>query len=238
MKTALAQEEKKLYITRKHWIFLLFSVFIVLGIGYIISLLFKPKIIGYLFIFIGILYFYFERKNNIWIITDRRIIDEWGVFSINSRETPLDKINNIVYKKDLIGMIFNYGTVFIQSAAEKGETVIKMIPAPEKFIQAVAMAKQFAAVENLMECPFCKEVIKKNAIRCKHCGSDLSSIGQVFVPKQEYEQKTSLPEEVNSNDINNTDINSAISSKTNFGDDSEDKILERENIYKRKISLN
>ena len=176
MRTELIQGEVILYQTRKHWITFAIAVLITFGLGYLVFSLFKSVIIGILFISAGIWYFWMERKNNIWVITDRRIIDEWGVFTINSKETPLDKINNLVYKKDIPGMVLNYGTIFIQSAAEKGETVIKMIPAPEKFVQAVSNAQEISISETLMECPFCKEIIKRDAIKCKHCGSLLREI--------------------------------------------------------------
>ena len=176
MRTELIQGEVILYQTRKHWITFAIAVLITFGLGYLVFSLFKSVIIGILFISAGIWYFWTERKNNIWVITDRRIIDEWGVFTINSKETPLDKINNLVYKKDIPGMFFGYGTIFIQSAAERGETVIKMIPAPEKFVQAVSNAMEVSTSENLMECPFCKEIIKRDAIKCKHCGTILKDI--------------------------------------------------------------
>ncbi len=60
-----------------------------------------------------------------------RIIDEHGVFSSNSKETPLDKINNVSFSQSLLGRIFNYGHVQIQSAAESGSTVHEMIERPK-----------------------------------------------------------------------------------------------------------
>jgi phage FluMu protein Com len=51
-----------------------------------------------------------------------------------------------------------------------------MIPAPEKFVQAVSNAHEISISETLMECPFCKEIIKRDAIKCKHCGSLLREI--------------------------------------------------------------
>jgi hypothetical protein len=176
VRTELIQGEVILYQTRKHWITFVTAILITVGLSYIIYFLFKSILGGILFVVAGIWYFLAERKNNIWVITNKRIIDEWGVFTINSKETPLDKVNNLVYKKDIPGMVLNYGTIFIQSAAEKGETVIKMIPAPEKFVQAVSNAHEISISETLMECPFCKEIIKRDAIKCKHCGSLLREI--------------------------------------------------------------
>lgn len=35
--------------------------------------------------------------------------------------------------------------------------------------------KRIKQERNLIECPFCKEKIQPNAIKCKHCGSDLTT---------------------------------------------------------------
>jgi len=80
---------------------------------------------------IWFIYKIFERKNNLWAVTNFRVIDEYGVFSNNSKETPLDKINNISFHQPFLGRIFNYGNVKIQSAAESGATIHKMIEKPK-----------------------------------------------------------------------------------------------------------
>ena len=72
-----------------------------------------------------------DRNTNLWAVTNLRIIDEYGVISNNSKETPLDKINNISYRQPLLGRMFNYGNVQIQSAAESGATIHKMVERPK-----------------------------------------------------------------------------------------------------------
>lgn len=71
-----------------------------------------------------------ERRNNLWTVTNFRVIDEYGVFSNNSKESPLDKINNVSYRQPLIGRIFGYGDVQIQTAAEEGATIHRMVENP------------------------------------------------------------------------------------------------------------
>jgi len=78
-----------------------------------------------------LIYKIIDRKNNIWIVTNFRVIDEYGVFSINSKESPLDKINNVSYRQPLIGRIFSYGHVQIQTVAEMGSTLHKMVEKPK-----------------------------------------------------------------------------------------------------------
>jgi uncharacterized membrane protein YdbT with pleckstrin-like domain len=75
-------------------------------------------------------YKWFDRKFNIWVVTNLRVIDEFGVFSNNSKESPLDKINNVSYQQSLWGKIFGYGNVQIQTAAEVGATGYEFVSGP------------------------------------------------------------------------------------------------------------
>jgi len=172
MRTVLDDDEKILYETRRHLLYLVGTWGVVCGITYIAILLFKTELILLGTIFF-MWYFFTEWKNNIWVITNKRLIDEWGVFTKSLKETPLEKINNVSYKKDILGMVFNYGTIYVQSAAEDGATVMKMIPNPEEFLRKISEAKNAFLSSTLMECPVCREVIKKGAIICRFCGSDL-----------------------------------------------------------------
>jgi len=118
MKTDLKKNEKVILVIKSHWIsmvwpFFLVSIGVTIGIflggfGYIIPAI----LICYL------LYKIVERNNNIWAVTNLRVIDEFGVFSINSKESPLDKINNVTYNQTITGRIFGFGNVQIQTAAE------------------------------------------------------------------------------------------------------------------------
>jgi hypothetical protein len=172
MRTVLGDDEKILYKTRRHLLYLIGMLGVVCGITYVAILFFKIKMIFLGAIFF-IWYFFMEWRNNIWVITNKRLIDEWGVFTKSLKETPLEKINNVSYKKDILGMIFNYGTIYVQSAAEDGTTIMKMMPNPEKFLQKISEAQNVFVSSTFMECPVCKEVIKRGAIKCRFCGTNL-----------------------------------------------------------------
>lgn len=177
MRTSLYEGEKIVYIAKKHWIVYLSAILIMLT-GVAFTYYFKEP----LALIVGVvvlIWIHIERMRHLWIVTDRRVLLEYGVFALNTKETPLDKLNNISIKKDILGMIFGYGTLLIQSAAEMGLTVARWIAKPELFVQAVAQAQntnKMVNTENFMECPYCREIIKKEAVKCRFCGSFLKQV--------------------------------------------------------------
>ena len=162
MRTDLKNGENVILVIRPHWLILVWPVIltvigVILGIiinhyGYVYGYLIPFALICYL------LYKIIQRNNNLWAVTNLRIIDEDGVFSVNSKESPLDKINNVTYNQSLWGRIFNYGNVQIQTAAEIGATTYYMVEKPKKLkdtittmqeeykrSQILSQAKEFAS---------------------------------------------------------------------------------------------
>ena len=94
MKTQLKKDEKIIMETKPHWLTLV-GPFLLMLIGSIIGI-----VIGSYGLLIGLVlvgYFIYkiiQRNNNLWTVTNLRVIDEYGVFSNNTKESPLDKINN------------------------------------------------------------------------------------------------------------------------------------------------
>jgi uncharacterized membrane protein YdbT with pleckstrin-like domain len=131
MKTQLKKEEKVILETRPHWMTMAIPFLIVLATTIVVIAI--HHLLFLILIAVGFfLYKMFERNNNIWVVTNLRVIDEYGLFSTNAKESPLDKINNISYSQTFWGKILGYGNVQIQTAAEIGSTTYLMVDHPKK----------------------------------------------------------------------------------------------------------
>ncbi len=136
MKTQLKENEKVVLTIRKHWFVLLKPILLTLFFLIVAMASYNYgfgnfSLIGAGLAVVWLVYRILDRNTNLWAVTNLRIIDEYGVISNNSKETPLDKINNISYRQPLLGRMFNYGNVQIQSAAESGATIHKMVERPK-----------------------------------------------------------------------------------------------------------
>ncbi len=112
-------------------------------IAIILGILIGPVV--YVIPFVLICFFAYkivERKNNLWAVTNLRVIDESGVFSRNSKESPLDKINNVSYNQSIWGRMFGYGSVQIQTAAEVGASTYNLVERPKELKDTITQMQE------------------------------------------------------------------------------------------------
>lgn len=64
------------------------------------------------------------------VLTNRRMIQQTGVFNKRSMDAPLDKVNNVEHWQTLWGRVLGYGDVEIDTASEHGSTRFKDIARP------------------------------------------------------------------------------------------------------------
>lgn len=143
MRTSLKKDEKILLITRQHWIKLVLPIFIWLIVAALsIWLLQTTGLIVTLVAALYPMFKYLNWKNNLWCVTNLRVVDESGFFTRYSKESPLDKINNVEYDQGIWGRLFGYGNVDIQTAAEMGETTYKLIHQPKLLKDTITHAQE------------------------------------------------------------------------------------------------
>ena len=145
MRTELKKEEKLLLITRQHWIKLWMPVLAWLVLSTVLLLLIDNAAIALTVILLTAIYpllEYVNWKYNLWAVTNMRVVDESGFFTRYSKESPLDKINNVEYDQPLMGRIFGFGNVDIQTAAEMGETKYTLIHHPKLLKDTITHAQE------------------------------------------------------------------------------------------------
>lgn len=144
MRTVLKKDEKILLITRQHWIKLAlpFFAWILLSAILIWWLANGTAFVLVLLTALYPLFEYINWKYNLWCVTNLRVVDETGFFTRYSKESPLDKINNVEYDQSLWGRIFGYGNVDIQTAAELGETSYQLIHHPKLLKDTITHAQE------------------------------------------------------------------------------------------------
>ena len=82
------------------------------------------------------------RRKGEYIVTNRRVVKQEGVFSITSFDAPLDKINNVFHEQTLMGRLFKYGNVGLETASEQGTTMFYHVPDPVLFKNSIVHQRE------------------------------------------------------------------------------------------------
>ena len=145
MRTHLKKDEKILLLTRQHWIKLALPFFAWLLLAILLLAFIKNYKVDLIIILLTAIYpmiEYINWKYNLWAVTNMRVVDESGFFTRYSKESPLDKINNVEYDQPVLGRILGYGNVDIQTAAEMGETKYTLIHHPKLLKDTITHAQE------------------------------------------------------------------------------------------------
>jgi len=162
MRTKLRDHERKLFETRTHWL-TLWKVFLFLVVALIFFYIahFRAeagdaghilRMASLIVLAIAALVFGYRewyRRRDIWIVTNLRVIDERGILTLYTKESPLEKINNLSYAQTIPGRVLNFGQVEIQTAAEDGATIYTMITNPKRLKDEIATARDAYSKELL-----------------------------------------------------------------------------------------
>ncbi len=80
--------------------------------------------------------------NHIFVVTTRRVIEIWGVFSKNVTNSSLEKVNDVNMEQSVMGRLFNYGDISVITGSDVGVDTYDMITNPVQFKRAMLNAKQ------------------------------------------------------------------------------------------------
>lgn len=72
------------------------------------------------------------------VVSDHRIFEVSGVVNRKVASMPLDKLNDLTYRRGLLGRLFGFGDFLVESAGEReGLDRLEMIPSPDHFYRTV-----------------------------------------------------------------------------------------------------
>ena len=168
MTRVIPENEKILFIIRKHWFVLVEHVvlvvfFFILAGGSLVVLpqFFLVKDTAeaarefFAFVFLGIMLFlwtslfitWMNYYLDVWVLTEGRVFDieQHGLFSRDVSEIRLDRIQDITAEvHGVIPTMLNFGHVRVQTAGSDGEFIIRNVPNPyavrDKISEAVDSA--------------------------------------------------------------------------------------------------
>ncbi|NLX42717.1 MAG: PH domain-containing protein, partial [Chloroflexi bacterium] len=86
-----------------------------------------------------VIWHWFDWVNDQMVVTTRRISyrEQLALFYEVRNELPIDRVQNINIVSTLLGRLFGYGTMAIQTASETGTLLLEQLPHPERVRDAI-----------------------------------------------------------------------------------------------------
>jgi len=153
----LACNERIVRVARDHWITLLSTILVDVAISIVVvglvvlgSLLSPPWTwFGLLLLLVPIGHFclrFWRWWNDLYVVTNRRLIRITGMFNKRVSDTALEKINDILMEQSSLGRVLGFGDIEIISGSEKGIDMFHHVSDPigfkiEMFDQKEALAR-------------------------------------------------------------------------------------------------
>ena len=156
LRKVLMRDEEVLLITRRHWLVLLVKTFwwvvlFVLLAGSAVwfrlnevadSRVWLWLAIASLVPLAGWIWEHLVWKNQMNVMTDRRVLQMAGVLNKDVSDSMLEKLNDVKTEQSLLGRIFGFGDVTLLTASEQGANFLKTINNPLGFKRAMLAAKE------------------------------------------------------------------------------------------------
>ena len=144
----MGKNEKIVLTTRPHWITIVgtllingFLVLLLLGIGVISSIFLGP--VGWIAIAVaGVIALaplwrlvsdWLHWLNDLYVVTNRRIIQAQGIINKHVIDSSLEKINDVVLTQSALGRMLGYGDLQILTGSEIGVNLLRRISEPVRF---------------------------------------------------------------------------------------------------------
>ncbi len=153
----LGASERVLYTERHHWVFfvaemikwILFAA-VVLALLIVIRVWWLPNaswvwwlLLVFLVPAVRIAWGFLSWKMNVYVLTNRRVIESTGVLSKRVADSSLEKLTDIVLKQSIVGRVLSFGDIVVLTAsAGAGINDLKQIRQPMQFKTQMVNAKE------------------------------------------------------------------------------------------------
>jgi uncharacterized membrane protein YdbT with pleckstrin-like domain len=144
----MGENEVAVFKTRQHWLVIfwglvihsIISLLIVIGVVLAVTV---THVALWVALPIGLLLLLFpvwrlsltllHWWNEVYVVTNRRVIQLEGIFNKHSIDSSLEKVNDVVLEQSFTGRMMDYGNVEILTASEVGVNRFDMVARPVKF---------------------------------------------------------------------------------------------------------
>ena len=165
----MGKNEKIVLTTHQHWITIVgallvngFFVLLLLGIGVISSMLltFLGPLAWITIAVTGIIALvplwrlvsdWLHWSNDLYVVTNRRIIQAQGIINKHVIDSSLEKINDVVLTQSALGRMLGYGDLQILTGSEIGVNLLRRIAEPVRFKTEMLNQKEAMGQMNVFE---------------------------------------------------------------------------------------
>jgi uncharacterized membrane protein YdbT with pleckstrin-like domain len=130
------------------WIFagVVFRLVVAIVVSIAIVVQFDGKTVNYIGIaliavaVLNLLVVYLKWRTTDFVLTTDRLVTRRGIFSRDSREIPLDRVNDLTCHQSLFERVIGAGDLMIESGGERGQEVFSNFGNPFELQNAVHRA--------------------------------------------------------------------------------------------------
>lgn len=155
LRKVLMNDEQILLITRRHWLVLLVKTFWWMVLFALLAgsavWFWLNRVADQTWLWLAIaalvplggwIWEHLVWKNQMIVMTDRRVLQMAGVLNKDVSDSMLEKLNDVKTEQSLLGRIFGFGDVTLLTASEQGANFLKTINNPLGFKRAMLGAKE------------------------------------------------------------------------------------------------
>jgi uncharacterized membrane protein YdbT with pleckstrin-like domain len=143
----LKAEEKIIFKVHLHWLYvfvpelvLVILGFLVLGFAFLTKLPYWILAVFTVLWSFSMLIVFLEWLSINYYLTNLRLIEERGIIGKRIMFVPLNKVQDITCKFGILGRIFGFGDLEIESAGAFGKIVFSFLPQPRKLKEEINRA--------------------------------------------------------------------------------------------------